>query len=155
MAKTASKTSNLVPFALTKIQTLEFAIIEKSYSQTSEAQISQTINFSVDPSNRQVGVEPRFEYIQHSPFLIIEVRCVFTISNDAWSKWMDKSKGVFILPRNIATHMAVLTVGTTRGVLHAKTEGNYFNMFVLPTWNLSNVIDKDCVIAIEQEQKPD
>lgn len=53
---------------------------------------------------------------------------------------LDVERGVFTLPRNIATHMAVFSVGTTREVIHAKTEGNYFNMFVLPTWNLSEVI---------------
>lgn len=148
MAKTEKKESGLVPFALTKIQTLEFAILEKSYSQNDEVQVSQVFNFSVDPSNKQVGVAARYEYFQHSPFLILEVSCVFTIVDVAWNIWLDADKGIFTLPRNIATHMAVLSVGTTRGVLHAKTEGNYFNMFVLPTWNLSKVIVKDCVIAI-------
>ena len=149
MARSAKKISNLVPFALTKIQTLEFAILDKSFSQNEEVQISPAINFSIDPSTKQVGVEPRFEYSQHSPFLIVEVRCVFTISDDEWVEWMDTDKGVFTVPRKIATHMAVLSVGTTRGVLHAKTEGNLFNMFVLPTWNLSEVIDQDVAIEVE------
>lgn len=149
MAKTAKKTSHLVPFALTKIQTLEFATLDKSFSQNEEVRISQEINFSIDPSNHQVGVEPRYEYLQDSPFLIIQVRCVFTISDDEWAEWMDTAKGVFSLPRKIATHMAVLSVGTTRGVLHAKTEGSFFNIFVLPTWNLSEVIGQDVAIQVE------
>lgn len=151
MAKRENNDSGLVPFALSKIQTLEFAILEKSYSQNEEVQITQEFNFSVDPLNKQVGIAPRHEYIQQSPFLILEVRCVFTIAEVAWNKWMDTAKGTFTLPRNIATHMAVLSVGTARGVLHAKTEGNYFNMFVLPTWNLSKVILDDFVIALEDQ----
>ena len=33
-----------------------------------------------------------------------------------------------------------MTIGTTRGILHAKTEGTCFNKYVLPTINVTEII---------------
>ena len=151
MAKASKKDIALVPFRLSKIQTLEFAIIERSFSDVEEVQVTQAFNFSVDPETQQVGIASRYEFSQKSPFMIIEVRCVFNIEPEGWKSWMNIQEEVLVIPRNVATHMAVLTVGTTRGVLHAKTEGSHFNIFVLPTWNLSKVIQGNLEIRLEGE----
>lgn len=146
MTKVSIKKSTIVPFRLTKIQTLEFAIVEKSFSDREDVQVSQAFNFSFDSDTHQVGIAPRYEFFQTSPFMIVEVLCIFTIDSQSWNSWMNTNKEILVIPKNIATHMAVLSVGTARGVLHAKTEGSYFNIFVLPTWNLSSIIKENLEI---------
>ncbi|WP_262906606.1 hypothetical protein [Tenacibaculum finnmarkense] len=37
----------------------------------------------------------------------------------------------------------MITVGTTRGVLHSKTDNTIFNEFILPTLNVSQMITED------------
>lgn len=49
----------------------------------------------------------------------------------------DKATGSIMVPKSLLTHFAVLTVGTTRGILHAKTENTRLNHFSLPPVNVS------------------
>jgi hypothetical protein len=51
-----------------------------------------------------------------------------------------------ILPKGFVRHLAVLTVGTVRGILHTKTEGTDSNKFVLPTINVADMISDDAVL---------
>ena len=52
------------------------------------------------------------------------------------------------IPKGFLNHMAMLTIGTTRGILHAKTENTSFNTFVVPPINLSDLIHEDAVISL-------
>jgi hypothetical protein len=42
----------------------------------------------------------------------------------------------------------MLTIGTSRGILHAKTEGTEFNKFILPTINVNQLVEKDAEFII-------
>jgi len=152
MAQAKTSAAQVVPFRLAKIQTMQFAIIESSFSSDMDVEISQQFNFSIDTDTQQVAVAPHYTFFQKNPFVIIEVQCIFSIPGPFWKKWMNVQEGVFTLPKNVATHMAVLSVGTTRGVLHAKTEGTLFNMYVLPTWNLAEIIKDDWVVQVQIAQ---
>ncbi len=152
MTNPKTKDAPSVPFRLRKIQTLQFAILPKAFNSDKVVDISQKLNFSIDTDTQQVAVAPHYEFLQDNPFLLIEVQCIFSIPGNIWKKWMNVQEGVFTLPKNVATHMAVLSVGTTRGVLHAKTEGTLFNMYVLPTWNLAEIIKDDWVVQVQIAQ---
>ena len=45
------------------------------------------------------------------------------------------------------THLIVLTIGTVRGILHAKTEGTKYNSYILPTINVAELIKTDIVFS--------
>ena len=47
----------------------------------------------------------------------------------------------------------MLTIGTTRGVLHSKTENTPFNSFLLPTLNVNELVKKDVVFKVEFDKK--
>jgi hypothetical protein len=47
----------------------------------------------------------------------------------------------------------MLTVGTARGVLHAKTENTKYNRYVLPTINVASMIKNDAVFNFGNENK--
>ena len=50
--------------------------------------------------------------------------------------------------KNLVTHFSVIAIGTTRGVLHAKTDGSKFNDFVLPTIDITQIITEDIKLNI-------
>ena len=55
----------------------------------------------------------------------------------------------YIIPKNFITHLTVLTIGTARGILHAKLEKSGFEKFLLPTLNISDIIKDDLIIKSE------
>jgi hypothetical protein len=71
-------------------------------------------------------------------FLILKTRCEFEIEGEAWNSFI--SENTITVPEGFASHLAVITVGTARGVLHEKTNDTSFNHFVIPTINLTALI---------------
>ena len=56
---------------------------------------------------------------------------------------LDTQTNVVKVSKGFMQHIAMLTVGTTRGILHAKTEGTCFNKYVLPAINVAELIKDD------------
>ena len=56
-------------------------------------------------------------------------------------------------PKGFMAHLAVITVGTTRGVLHAKTENSKFNKYFLPTINVNELVKNDISFALDWKQR--
>jgi len=82
-------------------------------------------------------------------FLVLEISCLFRIEDISWAKiHSEDNSNLLVVPKNLATHLLILTIGTARGVLHAKTENTEFNKFSLPTLDVSNLIQEDVVINI-------
>jgi len=48
------------------------------------------------------------------------------------------------------THLSVMTVGTARVVLHTKTEGTFFNRFLLPTINVPELVTDDIQFVFQE-----
>ena len=46
----------------------------------------------------------------------------------------------------------MITVGTLRGVLHAKTENTEFNEFFLPTINVTDLIKEDIRFNLDDQK---
>ena len=54
-----------------------------------------------------------------------------------------------IVPKGFLAHLAMITTGTSRGVLFAKTEATPFSKFIVPTLNVEEMIKKDAIFDIE------
>lgn len=135
-------------FRIANIDTLEFAILEENYNEPEEVGLGTSLNFGFDKDNHVLGVDIRFQFMQEEkPFLLITVRCEFEIENNAWDSFI---KGNTItIPRGFASHLAVITVGTIRGVLHEKTKETPFNDFIIPTINLTAIIKEDVELDLD------
>lgn len=143
------KKEEKISFALDNIATLQFAIIESSYSDSEEIQLNTNLGFGVDHANKIIGVSAKFTFeINTKPFLVIEVGCNFKLIESSWKSFINKD--VFIVPKDFIQHLSVITIGTARGVLHAKTENTNFNRFLLPTINVTEIITEDWVTEIEK-----
>src|SRR5699024_1212320 len=125
-------------FRIADINTLEFAILEENYDESDEVRLSTSLNFGFDKEKHVLGVDVKFQFLQdEKAFLLIAVQCGFEIEEKAWDSFMDEN--VLTIPEGFASHLAVITVGTTRGVLHEKTNDTVFNDFIIPTVNLTNL----------------
>jgi hypothetical protein len=131
-----------IRFALARINTDQFAIMDSAYQKEHEVKMNIGLRFGSDKEIRFIQVKTLVKFEQaNAPFLLIEASCFFNIEPTDWDSMMDNE--TLIVPKGLITHLTMLTVGTVRGILHAKTEGTNFNGFVLPTINVTELIKED------------
>lgn len=139
-----NKKSTQVGFALQGIKTEQFALIEEHYTPKKEIGLGSELQFKLDQQNKQIGVFLDFEFIQGKKvFLKIQVSCHFKIEESSWNNFIQKKDAKLVIPKGLLAHLAMVTTGTTRGVLFAKTESTPFSKFIIPTMNVSEMITED------------
>ncbi|MHC5309989.1 hypothetical protein ACYSNM_07925 [Myroides sp. LJL116] len=139
---------NQIKFALRSITTEQFAIIESAFNKSIEnVELNNSLRFGYNLEQRRITVLLAVNFSQDKgPFLILEIGCHFEISEEHWKSICTADLGEINLPIEVARHFVVLAVGTLRGVLHAKVENTPFNMFILPTINVIELVKEDIVI---------
>ena len=138
-----------IGFLLEGIKIEQFAVFEETYNSEKETELKAGFEFKLDSDNQKIGVFVTFEFVQDTKiFIKVVVSCHFKISDNAWKQFTDEksASNKFIIPKGFITHLTMLSVGTTRGVLYAKTEGTGFAKFILPTINLSEMIQEDIIL---------
>ncbi len=136
-----------IGFALAAIKTEQFALFEGNHSPKKEANITTSLEFKINTDQKLIGVFATFTFEQAKKvFIKIQVSCHFNIEPDTWTSFLKDSN--VIVPKNFISHLTILTIGTSRGILHAKTEGTEFNQFILPTINVNQLVDADAVFDI-------
>ncbi len=132
---------NKVGFALRKISTEEFATYESELIENQEVKLSAGINFGINTQSKVLACISRFEFIlSENPLLLIQVKYEFEIEPNTWNSLMDKDLMKITFPKEFMHHLATISVGTTRGVLHAKTENSQYNALILPLINVTELI---------------
>lgn len=141
------KENTQVGFALKGIKTEQFAIFEENYSPKKETSLGTELQFKLDQNNKQIAVFLGFEFLQGKKvFLKIQVSCHFKIEESSWSSLIQENK--LIVPKGFLAHLAMITTGTSRGVLFAKTEATPFSTFIIPTLNVAEMIKEDVLFDI-------
>lgn len=147
-----------IGFSLLKISTEQFAIIEDGFNDKGVISVGTSLRYGADEKNKLIAVFSSFSFESEKKlFLIIEASCQFKITDDAWENMLEQESKLLRVPQGFLSHLAVLTIGTTRGILHAKTEGTCFNKYVLPTINVTEIIKEDAIFSfvIHSENPPD
>ncbi|MGM0636374.1 MAG: hypothetical protein ACQESK_09935 [Bacteroidota bacterium] len=145
--------NNSIGFSLEKITTDQFAIIDTAYSKDQAVDVKVGFKFGADQENKFISISFSTSFLQEkSPFLLIEVSCVFKITDEAWQDFLSDDKREMNFPKGFVAHLAMITVGTLRGVLHARTENTPFNEFLLPTINVADLIEKDIHFDLDAQQ---
>jgi len=107
------------------------------------------LEFGVNQEHKILSVAVTFTFENAKKvFIKIEVRCDFIVSEATWKSFNQSSELVF--PKGFIRHLSMLSVGTARGVLHAKTEGTAFNTFILPTINVEELVEEDAHFSLEE-----
>lgn len=138
------KVSAQVDFTLQAIKTEQFAIFEEHYAPKKETGLGTELQFKLDEVNKQIGVFLGFEFIKSKKvFIKILVSCHFKINETSWNNFVKAKERKIIVPKGFLAHLAMITTGTSRGVLFAKTEGTPFSKFIIPTLNVVEMITAD------------
>ena len=142
-----------VGFLLSNIKTLEFATIDKAYQEGSPGDLKLGFGFGILEEEKWLACDANVEFsINDSPFIVIKVRCEFEIDPDAWERFADSKKNTITFQDGFLRHLAILTTGTTRGVLHAKTENTKFNQIILPTLNITDVVSDPITFDLDTKK---
>lgn len=140
----------IIQFGISKIETKQFAALEENFSRKASVELDTKLSFKVDISNKQVAVSLIFSFLQKKKaFLKLENVCFFHIDDDSWNKIVNKTE--IILPKGFATHLTMISIGTTRGILHAKTINTAFNKFIIPTINVKELVPSDVVFNLPKD----
>lgn len=135
-------------FSLLKVSTEQFAILEEGFNEKGKIKITTSLKFGVDDKQKVIAVFTSFIFeSDQKPFIIIEASCHFKITNLTWGEMYKTDINSLLVPKGFLAHLAMLTVGSTRGILHAKTEGTCFNKYVLPTINVTEIIKEDATFS--------
>ena len=137
-----------ISFRLLNIVTEQFATFEVENIPDNN-DLKSELQFSINPDNRVVACKMNFQFLHHNqPLVVLAIVCNFDVEEKSWNENV-LSANKITLPKHFLEHLCVITVGTARGVLHAKTENTTYNRFLIPTLNVSNLVAKDVVFEIK------
>jgi hypothetical protein len=140
----------IIGFTLKQILTHQFAIVDDAYKADEKVNFAFELNFATNAGDRMIRVGTRLRFEQKQiPFILLESSCSFQIKEEDWKELLLENEcSKIALPKDFATHLAILSVGTARGILHAKTEQTDFNKFFIQTIDLTKLIKEDAIIEI-------
>lgn len=131
-----------INFSLLKIKTEQFAIFEDKFDKSEVVNLNTNLSFGLNSEDRVFLVTPKYTFENNSkPFMAIQISCFFKIDDATWENFKNNKQIIF--PKDFVAHMAMITVGTSRGVLHTKTEGTVFNHYILPFLNVAEMVGED------------
>lgn len=141
-----------IGFELIGISTEEFAILQENSKLDDSYDLNAGISFKIDEQKHQIGcfvslvLEKELEKL-----LKLKVGCHFIIQTENWNAFFNNNE--IIIPKGFASHLAMLTVGTARGVFHSKTEHTAFNNFIIPTINVTKFFESDLNFYLNEEDE--
>ncbi|SEM57288.1 hypothetical protein SAMN05216436_105215 [bacterium A37T11] len=145
----AKKAKAGVGFKIRKIATEQFAVLEENFVEGEKVRLNNGFRFGVHKTDHIIVVFANFKFeIQKKPFLLIEAGCYFAINAESWKEFLSDEEKKLTIPKNLLSHLATLSVGTARGILHAKTENTPFNKYFIPSINVAEMINEDIVFEV-------
>ncbi len=143
-------TATSIKFSIKSIVTDEFATIKSCYKEAEEVKIETGYEFGISPEDNflVVGLSVFFKCIEN-PFIILKIKCGFDIDPQAFEELKGEETRKYIVPKGFLTHLTVLTIGTARGILHARLEKSGFEQFILPTLNISDMLKEDMLFEVQ------
>ncbi len=147
------KGKTTVGFALSKITTEQFEVTESNLpAEGAEIGIKMNFRFSANASQKMIGIFTNFNFHNgDKQFINVEGGCHFDIQPVDWDTMLNNEKTELTVPRELLRHLAEVTVGATRGILHARTENTDLNSFHLPIINIDNIVNSDSVFNLNEK----
>lgn len=141
-----------VPFLLASISTEEFATFRDNFvSDEEEFEIGMNVEVHFNKPYDHVGVYTRFEFQQEGqPVMVMKCGCHFEFDKSYWADLISDHQ--ITIPASLITHLLVITVGTARGIIHAKKPA-WLEKALLPTLDVSGVMQEDMVVNLNQEEE--
>jgi len=135
-----------VRFALRAITVEQFAML---FEPTNRDKISFDISLTVKSNydDRAVALNLTLRFTEEDqPFLQIEDTCHFLIHEEDWAKLSNGNTADVTLSKSVMSNLFSIAIGTTRGILHAKTEQTAYNRYFLPLLDATKMIGETVTI---------
>ena len=141
-----------VPFKLTKITTEEYAKFKENYVPSDPLNnVSFDLGLKFNKNKYLIGVITKFVFEQNQrPIFVLACGCHFQIREDFWHANLHEN--TLLLKKELLTHLIVLTIGTARGIIHAK-KPKWAKKLILPTWDVSDIIQEDFQIELINDEE--
>ena len=137
-----------INFQIKQIKTDQFAIFDTTIKPNSLAELITKIEFKIDIEQNMIGTFMTFDFSHENKiFIRLACSCHFQIQKESWTNFLT-DKPTITVPKSFLLHLATITTGTSRGILHSKTEGTAFCTLVLPTIDLTQLISTDLEFLI-------
>ena len=149
----ANQQEHNIGFRIQNIETLQYAVLQENVD---ESKLAFAISFSygLDAASKIIRTTFRYELMhEEKPAILIEIAVDCGIEPVSFDEKIKEANG-FRIHTSLAIHMAMITVGTARGILHEKTKDLILNKYPIPTINVTQTINNDIVFA-EQDPSPD
>ena len=132
-----------IQYRISHIETVQFAIFPDNYINGQEVMVNTNCGYNVRSDFNQVRNVISVNYTQNEKLLmVVELACYYDIAPEG----VEAIKGEGKIPVDFLRYMGSISVGTMRGVIHAKTEGTVLNPVVMPPINLEEMVKNDLVL---------
>lgn len=139
----------MIRFNMVKISIKQFAIVSEIGSDADKIGMELGFNVNYSMNMHRIGVSPMITLLGENSqkLLILELFCEFDIHPDDWGKMIDGKK--LVIPKGFLGYLISQSVGTLRGVLYCKTEDTPYSIFLLPSINVSEMVQNDAEFELE------
>lgn len=134
---------NNINFLMKGIEIAEFAILEPNIDGIKKIRFNTGLQFGVSDENTAIVCNVIIEFLDESEKKLVKLKTDnhFKVKPEDWVEL--KEENVIIIPKNFLIHISMISVSTTRGVLHCKTENTPYSGFILPLIDVKSMIESD------------
>ena len=137
-----------IPFKIVKVEENQFSVFEETLVLEEPIQQQIGFGFGIDAESRIVVVSMEFVlHKQNQPLIKLEIACYFEIEPQKFQEKLVQADGV-VLPCSLTKHLAMITMGTARGVLFANTKNTEFNKFIIGLVDIDKMFTEDIHIKL-------
>ncbi len=136
-----------INFSLAQIVQNQFSTFDIDFTDDVKIAENYAVGFGYSVEEKKIGCSISYQLeADEKPFLKIEVTCVYNIEDPSWKDILQD--GAIVLPKGFATHLAVISSGTTRGILFANTRDAKYSNYLLSLLDITKIITDDVTIQI-------
>jgi len=133
-----------IPYKISHIETMQFAIFPENLINGQEVLVNTNCGYNVRSDLNQVRNVISVNYTQNEKLLmVVQLACYYDIAPEG----VEAIKAEGKIPVDFLRYMGSISVGTIRGVIHAKTEGTVLNPVVMPPVNLEEMVKNDLFLS--------
>lgn len=135
-----------IPFRIFKIDNDPIELhADLADHDLSDVEFGFQVAFNGDLAAGIVGCRTNYLFRQKDQIVSsLTVYCYFTMDTDYLKK--EIRDNALILPKEFLRYLATISVGTARGIQHAKTQGTILNSLVIPPINLMELDIQDFIL---------
>lgn len=138
-----------INFTMNRIITEQFATFANAIPlDNSQIKFGVNFGFSANIVKRELGCKVIVAINDNqTPLIKLEVCCVYAIKPSDWDKLITNNS--LLIDKGFLSFLAMQTISTARGVLHAKTESTPFNIYIIPPINTPDIIKNNLKIELK------